>query len=70
MWMMIFVVIGAPFVYLIWDFVNEVLSGRFELSTAGLAVVGVVGAVTVLRFVARRAALWDSPPSHSEGDSA
>ena len=70
LWMAIFVVIGAPFVYLIWDFINELLSGRFDFTTAGLALVGVAGAVAVLKFVARRAALWDSSSTPSEGDIA
>ncbi|MCG8469433.1 MAG: hypothetical protein MJB57_14710 [Gemmatimonadetes bacterium] len=80
LWMAVFVVIGAPFVYLVWDFVNELLSGRFELSTAGLALVGLGGGLLVLRLVARRAAVWEathpprqtrsSDPAASKGDAA
>lgn len=58
-WMSLFVVLGAPFVYLIWEFINEALSGRFELSAAGLAVLGVAGVLGVLRLVAKRAARWE-----------
>jgi hypothetical protein len=58
-WMIAFILIGAPFVYLIWDFVNHLLSGRFELATFGLALVGAGGLTVVLRFVARRAASWE-----------
>ena len=55
----LFVVLGAPFVYLIWDFVNHALSGRFEALTTGLAVVGLIGLTGVLRFVATRALVWE-----------
>ena len=59
LWMMLFVVVGAPFVYLIWEFVNHALSGQFEAVEFGLALVGVIGAVVVLRLVAQRAARWE-----------
>ena len=59
LWMALFVIVGAPFVYLIWEFINEILSGQFDPATAGLALVGIVGAVFVLKLVARRAAAWE-----------
>ena len=58
-WMLVFVLAGAPFVYLIWDFINEILQGRFVPATAGLAVVGTLGLLVVLRLVAARARVWD-----------
>jgi hypothetical protein len=58
LWMALFVVIGAPFVYLIWNFINHALTGSIEASTAGLAVVGALGLWGVLRFVAARAVAW------------
>ena len=60
LWMTLFVVLGAPFVYLIWDFINDALSGRFEPVTTGLAVVGAIGLLGVLRFVAARVLVWES----------
>lgn len=63
LWMVAFVVVGAPFVYLIWEFVNHALTGRFVASEAGLALVGVVGVVAVLRFVGARASRWDKEPA-------
>ena len=59
LWMALFVVVGAPFVYLVWQFVNHLLAGRFALGELALAVVGLVGARVVLRAVARRASRWE-----------
>lgn len=59
LWMALFVLLGAPFVYLIWNFINHALSGRFEATTAGLAAVGALGLWGVLRFVASRALAWE-----------
>ncbi len=70
LWMAVFVGTGAPFVYLIWDFINEVLSGRFHLGTAGLAVLGVAGVIGILKLVARRAAVWEGQPTPAKGDPA
>jgi hypothetical protein len=61
--MVVFVIVGAPFVYFIWEFVNHALTGRFVASEAGLALVGLVGVFAVLRFVGARAALWDKEPA-------
>lgn len=59
LWMLAFVVVGAPFVYLIWEFVNHILTGQFVASEAGLAAVGVVAVVAILRLVGARAARWE-----------
>jgi len=58
LWMALFVFVGAPFVYLIWNFINHALAGSIEASTAGLAAVGALGLWGVLRFVAARALAW------------
>lgn len=58
LWMALFVIIGAPFVYLIWNFINHALTGSIEAPAAGLAVVGALGLWGVLRFVAARALAW------------
>lgn len=63
LWMALFVMVGAPFVFLIWEFVNHALAGRFALREAGLAVVGVVGLAAVLSFVARRVSGWEGGAS-------
>ncbi len=60
LWMIGFVAAGAPFVYLIWEFINHALSGHFVASEGGLAILGVIGVVAVLRAVATRAARWDA----------
>jgi hypothetical protein len=57
--MALFVIVGTPFVYLIWEFVNHALSGRFVPLELGLALVGAVGAVFILRLVAHRASRWE-----------
>jgi len=59
LWMALFVVVGAPCVYLVWEFINQVLTGHFELTRLGLAVVGTIGAVAVLKLVASKATRWD-----------
>lgn len=61
-WMIVFMLVGAPFVYLVWEFINEVLTGRFDALTFGLAVLGAVGLTAVLRLVGRRAASWADEP--------
>ncbi|MDX1395540.1 MAG: hypothetical protein R3195_14225 [Gemmatimonadota bacterium] len=62
LWMILFILVGFPFVYLLWDFINHALSGRFDLVSFGLAIVGGVGLFAVLKLVARRAAAWDEAP--------
>lgn len=59
LWMALFVVVGAPFVFLIWEFVNHILTGTFVAREALLALVGIVGLGAVLAFVARRIAGWE-----------
>lgn len=59
LWMMLFVVLGAPFVFLIWEFVNELLAGRIAAGRAGLALVGAIGLGVVLSLVARRVRRWE-----------
>lgn len=59
LWMALFVVLGAPFVFLIWEFVNHILTGTFVGREALLALVGIVGLGAVLAFVARRIARWE-----------
>lgn len=59
LWMALFVVVGAPFIYLVWEFVNHALSGQFDLLELGLAVVGGAGAFVLLRLVATRASRWE-----------
>jgi len=55
----------APFVFLIWEFVNHVLTGRFVAREAGLAAIGAVGLAAVLSFVARRVSRWEAEPADS-----
>lgn len=58
-WMALAVIAGAPFIYLIWEFINHLLAGRFVAREAGLALVGLAGAWGVLRLVARRVSGWE-----------
>ena len=62
LWMILFILVGFPFVYLIWDFINHALSGRFDLVSFGLAIIGAGGLTAVLKLVARRSAAWDEGP--------
>lgn len=59
LWMALFVVLGAPFVFLIWEFLNELFAGRIVGRRAGLALLGAVGLGVVLALVARRARRWE-----------
>lgn len=70
LWMALFVVLGAPFVFLIWEFVNHILTGTFVASEALFALVGIIGLGAVLAFVARRVRRWEAEPAdhgHAEG---
>lgn len=62
LWMALFVVLGAPFVFLIWEFVNHILTGTFVAREAFLALVGIIGLGAVLAFVARRVMRWETEP--------
>ena len=59
-WMTIFVAIGIPMVYFIWEFVNELLLGRFNPGSAITALVFLLLLVVWLRVLARRIRRWDT----------
>ena len=56
---LLFVVAGAPLVYLIWHFINDLLLGRFDPVGAGLAVLGAAGLFGVLVLVKRQISRWE-----------
>lgn len=55
----LFVVVGAPLVYLIWHFINDLLLGVFDPAGAGLAAAGAVGLAGVLTLVSRQISRWE-----------
>lgn len=55
----LFVVLGAPLVFLVWRFVNEALSGHFRGRSAALAAAGLLGLAWLLRLVARQIRRWE-----------
>lgn len=59
LWMTLFVLLGAPFVFLIWEFLNELFAGRVAARRAGLALLGAIGLAVVLALVARRVRRWE-----------
>lgn len=60
LWMAMFMILGVPFVYLIWDFINHALAGHVIAAEAGLAAVGVTGLAAVLWLVGRRVRRWEA----------
>ncbi len=58
--MAVFVIVGIPMVFFIWQFINEILSGRFVPVDAGLAAVFLVLFVGFLRILASRVRRWDA----------
>lgn len=58
--MAMFVIVGFPMVFFIWRFVNEILSGRFVLVDAGLALVFSLMFAGLLRVLASRVRRWDA----------
>ena len=54
----VFVIIGIPMVFYIWRFVNDLLSGRFDLGDAALAAVLLVIFIGFLRILAKRVHRW------------
>lgn len=46
------VVVGAPLVYLVWEEINELLTGQLVWSHVGIALVALAALLALLRFVA------------------
>jgi hypothetical protein len=46
--------------FFIWRFVNEILSGRFNLMDAGLALVFLIVFLGLLKVLAGRVRAWDA----------
>lgn len=54
----VFVVIGIPMIFYIWGFLNDLLSGRFDLGDAALAAVLLVIFIGFLRILGKRVRRW------------
>ena len=50
--MVVSVVIGAPLVYLVWEEINELLTGQVVALHLGIALVALVALVALLRSLA------------------
>ena len=57
--MALYVVLGAPLVFLVWRFLNEALAGEVHGDSAALAAAGLLGLVWLLRLVARQINRWE-----------
>lgn len=55
----LYVLLGAPLVFLVWRFLNEALSGEFHGQSAALAAAGLVGLAWLLKLVARQISRWE-----------
>lgn len=56
----VFVIVGFPMVFFIWQFINEILSGRFIPLDAALAAVFLILFIGFLRVLAKRVRRWDA----------
>lgn len=54
----VFVIIGVPMIFYIWSFLNDLLSGRFDLGNAALAAVLLVIFIGFLRVLGKRVHRW------------
>ena len=59
LWIGVFVLLGAPLLFFVWRFVNEILSGRFTGSHALVAAAGLGGLLALLWLVARSVRRWE-----------
>lgn len=57
--MLLFVIVGTPLVYLLWTFVNDVLTGHVVGSRLLLAVPALIVFIIVLNVLARTVRRWD-----------
>lgn len=60
LWMTVFVAAGAPLVFFVWRFINELLAGHVRGRTALLALVALAVLAGVLTLVARRVRAWQA----------
>lgn len=63
--MAVFVIIGAPMVFYIWRFVNDLLMGRIVASHALVALVLLIIFVFYMRIVARQVRRWETEAESS-----
>lgn len=57
--MSLFVLLGAPLVFLVWRFLNEALAGEFRVESAGLAAGGLLGLIGLLAILVRQIRDWE-----------
>jgi len=55
----VFVVVGAPLVYLLWSVVNDILTGHIVRLHLALAAPALIVFVVVLNLLARSIRRWD-----------
>jgi hypothetical protein len=68
-WIALFTLLGTPLVAYLWETLNQVLAGHFDLTRIGLSLPLLAALWILLIVLARLIQRWDDPggPPHAPG---